>query len=52
MSFNDEIVYWDNKYFLNYKNVYDFLFVKTDKQCNIYELKTIFYWKKNIYPKY
>ena len=37
MNFNDEI-FEESKYFLNYKNVYDFLFVETYKQCNIYEL--------------
>ncbi len=50
MSFNDEIVYGCNKYFLNHKNIYDFLFVTTEKQYKIYELKN-FSFKKNYSSK-
>ena len=46
MNFNDEIMFGCNKYFLNYKNIYDFLFITTDKQCNIYELKNYSLQKK------
>ena len=53
MNFNDEIKFTYNDYFLNNKNINDFLFVTTDKQCNIYELKTFKLKKilplKNIY---
>ena len=39
MDFNDTIIYTYNKYFLNNKNIYDFLFITTEKQCYIYDIK-------------
>ena len=47
MNFSDEIKYIYNKYFLD-NNIYDFLFITTDKQCNIYELQK-FSLKKVLY---
>ena len=47
---NDEILYRYNKYFTNnINNIYDFLFITTDKQCIIYELKKFSVKKKLFY---
>ena len=46
MDFDNRINYRYNKYFLNNKNLYDFLFVTTCEQCYIYELKTFSNKKK------
>ena len=46
MDFNDTIIYTYNKYFLNNKNIYDFLFVATEKQCYIYDIKKFSLKKK------
>ena len=47
---NDEILYRYNKYFTNnINNIYDFLFITTEKQCIIYELKKFSVKKKLFY---
>ena len=46
MNFNEAIMFSYNKYFLNNKNVYDFLFVTTEKECCIYSIKKFSLKKK------
>ena len=49
MDYNEEIMSRYNEYFLNNKNLYDFLFVTTDKKCYIYELKNFSIKKKLLF---
>lgn len=39
LKFNEQIMYNYSNYFLSFKNIYDFLFVTTEKQGYIYDLK-------------
>lgn len=51
INIDDEILFRFNKYFINNNNnIYDFLFITTNKQCFIYELKK-FSIKKKLYLK-
>ena len=49
IDYNEEIMSRYNEYFLNNKNLYDFLFVTTDKKCYIYELKNFSIKKKLLF---
>jgi len=51
MNFNEAIMFSYNKYFLNNKNVYDFLFVTTEKECCIYSIKKLSLKKKLLLQK-
>ena len=48
LKFNEQIMYNYSNYFLSFKNIYDFLFVTTEKQGYIYDLKK-FSLKKEIF---